>query len=313
MQDKTATSPRHIRIEASDGSGSFNGYLALPRSGSGPGFVLLQEIFGVNQTMRDVADYYAEEGYVVLVPDLFWRQQPGIELGYARGRLAARPSRFYQRFDAPTAIEDIAGRDRRRCARVPEVQRQGRRARLLPGRQARLPRGLPAPMSTAPSATTASASTPRSARPARSTVPAGRCTSPSSTSSRRPRRASRIMAALRRPRRTSRSTSIPASTMPSPAPGGDHYHKPSALMAHSRAHRAVPPRAWARTTICPRCGTSTASYEFATRDVDATMATMVAEPYVNHIPTMTGGVGYDELHALLHAPLHPDRRRRTPR
>ena len=37
-------------------------------------------------------------------------------------------------------------------------------------------------------------------------------------------------------------------------------------------------------------------YEFATRDVDATMATMVAEPYVNHIPTMTGGVGYRDLH-----------------
>jgi carboxymethylenebutenolidase len=37
-------------------------------------------------------------------------------------------------------------------------------------------------------------------------------------------------------------------------------------------------------------------YEFATRDVDATMATMVAQPYVNHVPTMTGGVGYTDLH-----------------
>jgi carboxymethylenebutenolidase len=36
-------------------------------------------------------------------------------------------------------------------------------------------------------------------------------------------------------------------------------------------------------------------YEFETRDVDATMATMVAEPYVNHVPTMAGGVGHDEL------------------
>jgi carboxymethylenebutenolidase len=35
--------------------------------------------------------------------------------------------------------------------------------------------------------------------------------------------------------------------------------------------------------------------EFETRDVDATMATMVNEPYVNHIPTMAGGVGHDEL------------------
>ena len=36
-------------------------------------------------------------------------------------------------------------------------------------------------------------------------------------------------------------------------------------------------------------------YEFETRDVDATMATMVAQPYVNHVPTMIGGVGHDQL------------------
>jgi len=36
-------------------------------------------------------------------------------------------------------------------------------------------------------------------------------------------------------------------------------------------------------------------YEFETRDVDATMATMVLAPYVNHISTMTGGVGHDQL------------------
>ena len=36
-------------------------------------------------------------------------------------------------------------------------------------------------------------------------------------------------------------------------------------------------------------------HEFETRDVDATMTTMVDEPYVNHIPTMTGGVGHDQL------------------
>src|ERR1043165_2864350 len=36
-------------------------------------------------------------------------------------------------------------------------------------------------------------------------------------------------------------------------------------------------------------------HEFETRDVDAPMATMVPEPYVNHVPTMTGGVGHDQL------------------
>src|SRR6266702_4268464 len=71
-----------IDIAAADG-GAFKGYLTVPASGSGPGILLLQEIFGVNASMREVADYYAEEGYVVLTPDLFWRLEPGIELGYS--------------------------------------------------------------------------------------------------------------------------------------------------------------------------------------------------------------------------------------
>lgn len=70
-----------IDIAAKDGS-TFKGYLAVPASGSGPGILLLQEIFGVNKSMREVADHYAEEGYVVLAPDLFWRMEPGVELGY---------------------------------------------------------------------------------------------------------------------------------------------------------------------------------------------------------------------------------------
>lgn len=55
--------------------------------------------------------------------------------------------------------------------------------------------------------------------------------------------------------------------------------------------------------------------EFETRDADATMATMVAEPYVNHIPTMTGGVGYEQLkHFYAHhfIPVNPPDFRLTP-
>ena len=57
----------YVTIAAKDG-GSFKAYLAKPEKGSGPGIVLLQEIFGINQYIRDVADYYAEEGYVVIAP-----------------------------------------------------------------------------------------------------------------------------------------------------------------------------------------------------------------------------------------------------
>jgi carboxymethylenebutenolidase len=78
-------------------------------------------------------------------------------------------------------------------------------------------------------------------------------------------------------------------------PKGEHYHKASALMAHQRSVAAL------REDIGPHFDLSAlwdkhCEYEFGTRDVDATMSTMVAEPYVNHIPTMTGGVGYQQLH-----------------
>ncbi|MBA5640214.1 dienelactone hydrolase family protein [Duganella sp. LX20W] len=69
-------------IEIQGGDGRFDAYLALPRGGRGPGIVLLQEIFGVNSHIRNVADQYAADGYVVLAPDLFWRQGARIELGY---------------------------------------------------------------------------------------------------------------------------------------------------------------------------------------------------------------------------------------
>src|SRR6478752_730193 len=71
-----------IDIPAGDGTQTFRGYLALPASGRGPGIVLCQEIFGINDYVREVADLYAEEGYVVLAPDLFWRLDKDVDLGY---------------------------------------------------------------------------------------------------------------------------------------------------------------------------------------------------------------------------------------
>jgi carboxymethylenebutenolidase len=74
------TNSQWIEIDTADGK--FGAYLSLPRGGKGPGIVLLQEIFGVNQHIRNVADQYAADGYVVLAPDLFWRDGARIELGY---------------------------------------------------------------------------------------------------------------------------------------------------------------------------------------------------------------------------------------
>ena len=65
------------------GDTGFEGFLALPPAGSGPGLLLWQEIFGVNEHIRAVAAQYALAGFVVLAPDVFWRQQRRVELGYA--------------------------------------------------------------------------------------------------------------------------------------------------------------------------------------------------------------------------------------
>jgi carboxymethylenebutenolidase len=98
-------SGKKITIPTSDDTG-FGAYMAIPEGGKGPGMVILQEIFGVNHHIRAVADLYAEEGYVAVAPDLFWRIEPGIELEYtAEGREKAMG--LYQRFDGDMAVRDI--------------------------------------------------------------------------------------------------------------------------------------------------------------------------------------------------------------
>jgi len=66
-----------VTIKASDGSGSFSAYVAGDK---GPGILVIQEIFGVNKVMRDICDDLARQGYVALCPDLFWRQEPGVDI-----------------------------------------------------------------------------------------------------------------------------------------------------------------------------------------------------------------------------------------
>ncbi len=94
-----------IDIASHDGN-TFQGYLALPPTGSGPGIVLIQEIFGVNPHIRAVADQYALDGYVVLAPDLFWRMQPGVELGYTEADFGTAIG-YMQKMDFSLAIQDL--------------------------------------------------------------------------------------------------------------------------------------------------------------------------------------------------------------
>lgn len=78
-------------------------HVALPPAGCGPGIVLLQEIFGVNDYVKDAAHRLAELGYVALAPDLYWRTEPGLALGPDDLRRACGAS---QRLDAELAVQD---------------------------------------------------------------------------------------------------------------------------------------------------------------------------------------------------------------
>lgn len=95
-----------VKIQAKDG-GTFDAYLATPPSGSGPALVLIQEIFGINNLLRYQADCYAAQGFTVLVPDLFWRQKPGVQLTDKTQEDWNAAFELMQGMDQDKAIEDI--------------------------------------------------------------------------------------------------------------------------------------------------------------------------------------------------------------
>jgi len=96
---------RNITISGPDGT--FSGYLSTPGAGTGPGVVVIQEIFGVNAVMRAVADALAARGYLALCPDLFWRLKPGIQLTDKTKAEWDQAFALMNRFDADAGVKDI--------------------------------------------------------------------------------------------------------------------------------------------------------------------------------------------------------------
>jgi carboxymethylenebutenolidase len=96
----------YIDIAAADG-GKFRGYLCLPPAGRGPGLVVEQEIFGINENVRFVCEEYARQGFVTLAPDLFWRMESNVDLDYSEQGWA-RAFEFFKKFDVDKGVLDIA-------------------------------------------------------------------------------------------------------------------------------------------------------------------------------------------------------------
>jgi carboxymethylenebutenolidase len=98
-------SGRDIAIDGPDGQ--FGGYLASPSAGSGAGIVVIQEIFGVNKVMRDIADSFAARGYFALCPDLFWRLEPGVQLTDKSDAEWQRAFALMNKFNPDSGVSDI--------------------------------------------------------------------------------------------------------------------------------------------------------------------------------------------------------------
>jgi carboxymethylenebutenolidase len=96
-----------ITIEAADGSGSFNALVVEPKRTPAGAVVLIQEIFGVNDVMRSTAGLVAELGFFAVVPDLFWRLEPGIELTDKSEAEFKRALALMNRFDQALGIDDL--------------------------------------------------------------------------------------------------------------------------------------------------------------------------------------------------------------
>ena len=98
----------NITIQATDGSGSFSAYVAEPKNRPAGAVVLIQEIFGVNQAMRDAAAWVADLGFIAICPDLFWRIEPGVDITDQSEAEWKKAFELYNAFDVDAGVKDIA-------------------------------------------------------------------------------------------------------------------------------------------------------------------------------------------------------------
>lgn len=95
-----------IRIKTADG-GEMAAYVARPAKAKAPAVVVIQEIFGVNQVMRDTADELAAAGYLAICPDLFWRIEPGVDITDKTEAEWKKAFSLMNAFDADQGVLDI--------------------------------------------------------------------------------------------------------------------------------------------------------------------------------------------------------------
>lgn len=274
-----------IDIKTSDGQ--FSAWLTRPPQQSAPTLILLQEIFGTNDFMRKAATQFAEEGYNCLIPDLYWRLQADTDLPYEAFDEAMA---LRNRFDLEAGVADI-GAVMSAAAALPGHAGQigivgycmggmlavlaaaaHRPAVMVAYYPTNLPDYLPQLQQIECPATIHLGEIDDKVPPADIEAITSSCAGKANIKVHRYPDCGHAFANPARP----------------------NYNKPATMMAYSATLANL------RRNLGPMFDLSDlwdkhTEYEFASRDVDATMQTMVRQPYVNHVPTMTGGVGHDHL------------------
>jgi carboxymethylenebutenolidase len=283
-----------VTIKSFEG-GEFDAYLALPAGGYGPGIIVLQEIFGINDYVRSVADWYADHGFVALAPDLFWRLQRGVQLT-DRGDDWNKAIAFYQQIDEAKAVEDSAAA-LDFLKRHPACSgRAGAVGFCMGGNLAYL-------LSTRFKPDCAVGYYGVSIE--KSLNEANNLASPlmlhiAGDDKFCPPEAQRQIHDTLDSNPLVTIHDYPGMDHAFGRNGGEHYDAAAAELANLRTleffvnHLAGAGLAGAQQTLSTRWDDHV-KYEFATRNTDDTIETMVADAYVNHVPVMTGGVGHDEL------------------
>jgi carboxymethylenebutenolidase len=96
----------HITIEGRDGK--YGAYISSPKTLPTPAVVVLQELFGVNADIRKTCDELAERGFLAVAPDLFWRQEPGVDLSNVTSDADWQHGlRLYAAYDRDAGAKDV--------------------------------------------------------------------------------------------------------------------------------------------------------------------------------------------------------------
>src|SRR5579862_5588639 len=95
----------HINVKGQ--GGTFSAYIAKSKTSPASAVVVLQELFGVNADIRKHCDELAEQGFLAVAPDLFWRQEPGVDLNVTSKADWDHGLRLYGAYDRDSGAKDV--------------------------------------------------------------------------------------------------------------------------------------------------------------------------------------------------------------